>query len=208
MTSLIILFPLLLIISILCFFIQGRPILFKQSRIGYNFKDFKIYKFRSMVKNEGNKITEPGDSRITCFGGFLRKTKIDELPQLINILRGEMRFIGPRPEVPEYFDKKRFKFLHRVKPGISDFCSIILRNESKILASMEMDEPYLKLLPVKLDLANYYAKEKSFLLDLKLVLITVVSILFPKFAVNKLAIPILKINSAETRNFLKKHILD
>ena len=160
--SLIILLPVLFFISVSCFLFQGLPIFFKQERVGYNFKIFNIYKFRSMVNNDGKKITEPNDSRITYIGKILRKTKIDELPQLFNILKGDMRFIGPRPEVPDYFDIDKFKFLSCVKPGISDFCSIILRNESKILNSLEGVDPYKKLLPIKIDLANYYAQKKVF----------------------------------------------
>ena len=94
-----------------------------------------------------------------------------------------MRFIGPRPEVDEYFSKKTFKFLKIVKPGISDYASIILRDESRILKKIGGDDSYQKLLPVKLELANYYSEKKSFFLDLKLVVITIVSIFFPGYAV-------------------------
>ena len=90
-----------------------------------------------------------------------------------------MRFIGPRPEVKQYFSKKNFKFLNNVKPGISDFASIILRNESLILEKIGGENPYEQLLPIKLELADYYSKNKSFWLDLKLVVITTISI-FPQ----------------------------
>ena len=160
-----------------------------------------------MILNHGSKITESNDSRITFLGRFLRYAKIDEIPQLINILKGEMRFIGPRPEVHDYFDKKTFKFLSLVKPGISDFCSIILRNETKILKSLKIDNAYEKLLPIKLELANYYAENKSFVLDLKLVIITIISLIFPKFAVNKMALPIIKIKSSKTTEFLDKYVI-
>ena len=129
----LILTPFLLLISLFCIIFQGFPILFEQERLGYHFKTFKIYKFRSMKFSSGSIITSPNDSRITKIGEILRKTKIDELPQLFNIIKGEMRFIGPRPEVKQYFSKKDFQFLKVVKPGISDFASIILRNESLIL---------------------------------------------------------------------------
>ena len=86
-----------------------------------------------MINNVGDLITSADDKRITRWGKFLRNTKIDELPQLINIVKGDMRFIGPRPEVLKFFNKNDFNFLMVVKPGISDFSSIILRDESKIL---------------------------------------------------------------------------
>ena len=135
-----------------------------------------------MKFSSGSIITSPNDSRITKIGEILRKTKIDELPQLFNIIKGEMRFIGPRPEVRQYFSKKDFQFLKVVKPGISDFASIILRNESLILKKIGGNDPYKKLLPIKLELANYYSRKKSFSLDFKLVLITILSIFFPDYA--------------------------
>ena len=176
-------------------------IFFNQKRVGYNFKTFNIYKFRTMVNNTGQLITEPNDNRITLFGKFLRFTKIDEIPQLINIVKGDMRFIGPRPEVVYYTTEKDFSFLNKVKPGISDFASIILRNETKIIKKIGGDDPYNKLLPIKLELASYYAKNKSFWLDLKLVIITAISILFPNFAIKVLLLPLLKFKSRRTKDF-------
>ena len=120
-----ILSPLFIIISILSIIFQGFPIFFKQNRVGKNFNIFQIVKFRTMISNNGQKITAINDKRITRWGFILRKFKIDELPQLFNIIKGEMRFIGPRPEVPEYFNQHEFKFLNIVKPGISDFSSIL-----------------------------------------------------------------------------------
>ena len=130
---LLFLFPLLFITSILSLIFQGKPILFKQERVGYKFKCFKIYKFRTMEFNSGELITQPGDKRITDYGKILRKTKVDELPQLLNIIKGDMRFIGPRPEVKKYVSLSKFQFLEKIKPGISDFSSIIFRNETQIL---------------------------------------------------------------------------
>ncbi len=198
---LIILSPIFFIVIFGCMIFQGFPIFFKQKRIGYKFQDFEIYKFRSMINNSGNIITEPNDLRITKWGKFLRYTKIDELPQLLNILKGEMRFIGPRPEVEDYFSTEDFSFLEVVKPGISDFSSIILRDESKILNYIGGDRPYEKLLPIKLELANYYAKNKSFRLDLLLVTITIISLLLPTFAAKKLALPLIKLDSVQSRDY-------
>ena len=175
---LVVLSPFLFLIMFVSLIFQGFPIFYRQQRIGYNYNIFKIIKFRTMNKNSGDVITKPNDSRITYFGMFLRKTKIDEIPQLLNILSGDMRFIGPRPEVPEYFDKEQFQFLKKIKPGISDYASIILRDESKILERIGGSNPYKMLLPMKLLLAQYYTQKKSFMLDLKLVLVTILSIIF------------------------------
>jgi len=135
-----------------------------------------------MVINEGEAITLSIDSRVTKWGLILRKLKLDELPQLFNIIKGDMRFIGPRPEVLMYFNESDFDFLKVVKPGISDFSSIILRNENEILESIGGDNPYEKLLPIKIRLANYYSRRKCFSLDFKLVLITILSIFFHDYA--------------------------
>ena len=180
LTFIFLLTPFFLIVSLLCIIFQGFPIFFGQERVGYSFKYFKIYKFRTMNFDVGEVITGSNDPRITKFGKILRAMKIDEIPQLFNILKGEMRFIGPRPEVKQYFSKKNFKFLNNVKPGISDFASIILRNESLILEKIGGENPYEQLLPIKLELADYYSKNKSFWLDLKLVVITTISIFFPQ----------------------------
>ena len=107
---LILLFPFLLLIMIFSLLLQGNPVLFKQERVGYKFKKFNIYKFRTMSFNSGELITTYNDNRITRFGRFLRKTKIDELPQICNIIKGDMRFIGPRPEVQDYFSKENLIF--------------------------------------------------------------------------------------------------
>jgi lipopolysaccharide/colanic/teichoic acid biosynthesis glycosyltransferase len=202
-----ILAPVYLVVILGCFLFQGFPIFFKQKRVGHNFRFFKIYKFRTMVYNSGNLITDPNDSRITIFGKFLRYTKIDEIPQLINIIKGDMRFIGPRPEVPDYVEQEKFSFLKIVKPGISDFSSIVLRDESKILIKIGGKKPYNELLPIKIELASYYASKKSFVLDLQLLIITTISIFFPNFAAKELALPLIKYKSKNTKVFINKFIL-
>ncbi len=199
--------PVFILIILCCLLFQGLPIFFTQTRVGYNFKRFKIYKFRSMINNNGNVITEATDQRVTKLGRFLRYTKADELPQLINIVKGEMRFIGPRPEVEDFFDEESFKFLKIVKPGISDFASIVLRNESKILVNIGGKNSYEKLLPVKLELANYYAEKKSFFLDLQLVIITIVSIFYPNFAVKKMALTKINFSSKKANDFFGDFII-
>jgi len=204
---LIIISPFLLSVSLLILIFDGRPIFYKQDRVGFRFKIFKIYKFRTMVKNSGKLLTKQHDKRVTALGEVLRKIKIDEFPQLFNILKGDMRFIGPRPEVLEFFNQNSFQFLTNIKPGISDYSSILLRDEGKVLACIGGDNPYLILLPFKLKLANYYSKKKSFLTDLKLVLITVVSILFPYYSSRSLIAPVIIRDLPEAQNFLNEYLL-
>ena len=130
-----------------------------------------------------NFITEIRDRRITFWGTILRELKLDELPQLWNIVKGDMRFIGPRPEVQEFISSNDFSFLTKIKPGLTDFSSILFRNESEILSHSGGIEKYPKLLELKVELGHLYAKHKNFLLDIKLVLLTLVAIFFPNTAV-------------------------
>ena len=206
LVAIVVLSPLLLFISILSTILQGFPVFYTQERVGYNFITFNIIKFRTMVKNSGALITDINDSRITYFGGILRKLKIDELPQLFNIIKGDMRFIGPRPEVLTYFDEQTFCFLKNIKPGISDFCSILLRNEDKILLKIGGANPYRELLPIKIKLATYYSENKSFSLDLKLVVITIISILFPKLSIKILYRILNKDDLNDVMIFLRSYV--
>ena len=204
---LILISPIILIISFLLLLFQGRPIFFKQSRVGYKLQLFKIYKFRTMKENSGDLVTAYNDDRVTKFGKILRKNKIDELPQLFNIIRGEMRFIGPRPEVEKYFSKKDFQFLKKIKPGLSDYSSIVLRNETDILKKIGGKNPYNDLLPIKLKLADFYSNKKNFLLDLKLVIITIISIIAPSFCSKTLIIPELSNKIPEVKFFFQRYLL-
>tara|TARA_B100000035_G_C20763110_1_gene449188 strand:+ start:147 stop:632 length:486 start_codon:yes stop_codon:yes gene_type:complete len=161
-----------------------------------------------MNKNNGISITEYNDNRITHFGKFLRAYKIDELTQLFNILKGDMRFIGPRPESSPYFNEHDFSFLRKIKPGLSDYASIILRNESKILFKIGGEDPYKKLLPMKLELAKYYARNKSFFLDLKLVFITIISILNSSYPLKKFIIPMLEKDLPDVKSFCESYVFE
>ncbi len=181
---LVILFPLILILSFFSVLFQGLPIFFIQERIGFKYKIFNIYKFRTMVENNGHLITNSNDKRVTKWGKFLRNFKLDEIPQLFNILLGDMRFVGPRPEVETHLEGKDFTFLNKIKPGITDFSSILLRNESEVLHKIGGVNSYDKLLYIKVKLGHIYCKKKSFCLDLKLVCITLISIISPRFANN------------------------
>ena len=121
--TLILLSPLLAAIALAVYITSGRPILFVQERIGCAFRPFRMYKFRTMrAGSRGTAITVAGDRRITGLGRLLRATKLDELPQLWNVLRGDMSFVGPRPEVPEYVElfKERYRKVLTVRPGITD----------------------------------------------------------------------------------------
>ena len=180
---LIIFSPIFLLISAGSLLFQGFPILFKQERVGFKYNLFKLYKFRTMKVNNDNKsVTETGDRRVTTWGKILRMIKLDELPQLWNIITGDMRFVGPRPEVEHYVTKESFRFLNSVKPGLTDFSSILLRNEEQIIAHMGGVENYPELLKIKVKLGQLYTNQKGFKLDLILVIFTLMAIVAPFFA--------------------------
>jgi len=177
--ALFLLSPLLLLLALLIKIDSPGPALFKQERIGRGFRPFLIYKFRTMVADaphRGGAITFGADPRITRIGRALRKAKIDELPQLINILRGEMSFVGPRPEVRRYVELFRGEYAEvlRVLPGITDLASLKYRNEAEILARFDdPEEAYVKhILPEKIKLAREYARHSSLFFDLTLILKT------------------------------------
>jgi lipopolysaccharide/colanic/teichoic acid biosynthesis glycosyltransferase len=185
--GLIILSPLFAIVAVLIKIDSKGPVFFTQERMGRGFQPFSIYKFRSMVRNaptKGMQITAGGDPRITKIGRMLRKTKIDELPQLINVVKGDMSIVGPRPEVRKYVEyyREEYEVILSVRPGITDISSMIFRNEESVLKGQDDPEQfYLKvLLPEKMQLAKDYIKHRSFLGDLKLIFSTLYRILDPK----------------------------
>ena len=182
---LLILSPVFLLCSLGSLFFQGSPVFFKQERVGFNYQPFMLYKFRSMVNNSSGKmITESNDVRITIWGKFLRSFKIDEIPQLWNIIKGDMRFIGPRPEVQEFVSGNDFSFLKTIKPGLTDFSSILFRNEADVLSRLGGLDTYNKILAIKLELGHLYTDLKNLRIDLQLVLLTIVSIILPKTAIS------------------------
>ena len=171
--------PLMVGVSALIKLTSDGPVLFRQERMGRGFRPFKIMKFRTMVtdaERRGMQITAGRDPRITPVGHVLRKTKIDELPQLINVLRGDMSFVGPRPEVPKYVDMFRedYEELLKVRPGITDLASLKYRNESELLgASDDPEQTYTQqILPDKIALAREYIEQSSLLFDLHLIVRT------------------------------------
>lgn len=182
--SLITFLPLFVIVAMLIKLTSPGPVFFRQARMGRNLKPFRIYKFRTMTADSpsrGPSITAREDSRVTRIGRFLRKTKIDELPQIINVLIGEMSFVGPRPEVEEYVRKypDEFEKILVNRPGITDLASIKFRNESELLRSTgNVEEHYVKeILPVKLRYNLEYLEKQSFKYDVLLILRTLGAVL-------------------------------
>jgi lipopolysaccharide/colanic/teichoic acid biosynthesis glycosyltransferase len=175
----IILLPLYIIIGAAIALEDGFPVLYKPLRGGYHDKSFRIFKFRTMVKNAdkiGGGTTALNDPRITKVGNIIRKTKLDETPQLLNILNGTMSFIGPRPELLQYTSKYEGdeKLILEVRPGISDFSSIEFINLDEIVGSGNADEMYEKyVLKRKNKLRIKYAQEVSLSTDVKLFFATV-----------------------------------
>ena len=157
------------------------PIFFRQERVGFQGIPFRIHKFRTMIldaEKKGKQITVGADSRITTVGNFLRKYKLDELPQLIDVLVGDMSLVGPRPEVPKYIDCYSDDEKHdvlSVKPGITDNASIEFRNENELLAnSDEPEATYInEVLPKKIALYRKYVRERSFFGDVAIIFKTI-----------------------------------
>ena len=176
----IILSPLLIFIGLWVGLSSKGGVFYKQIRVGKNNKDFKLYKFRSMRVNsdkQGLLTVGSKDSRITKAGYFIRKYKIDELPQLFNVLKGDMSFVGPRPEVRRYVDlysKEQMKVLS-VRPGITDPASIKYRNENDILSSQSNPEEYYiqHIMPDKLRINIEYINTQNFIKDIKIIFQTI-----------------------------------
>jgi len=190
--GLAVLTPILLLASILLLILQGRPLLYTQSRVGRNGKKFQLLKFRSMrTTSEGAAITAAGDCRITTAGRFLRKYKIDELPQLWNVLRGDMSFIGPRPEAVRYVDSTDplWQAVLEARPGITDLATLVYRDEEAILAASANPEEHYRtvVLPRKLALNLRYMSSRSLYSDMKLLTLTIRYSFWPRgFDANKI----------------------
>lgn len=181
--GLIILAPFLLLISILIKLDSKGPILFIQGRVGKNNRDFNIYKFRTMrIQSESKGLLTLGnhDSRITRVGYVLRRYKIDEFPQLINILKGDMSFVGPRPELRYYvnFYSEDDMKIFEVRPGITGLASLKYRNEVELLKAAENPEEFFikTIIPDKLKFNKEYIKKRNFFFDLKLIFITIIKV--------------------------------
>jgi lipopolysaccharide/colanic/teichoic acid biosynthesis glycosyltransferase len=178
-TGLILLSPLFLILAVLIKIDSPGPIFYKGPRIGKDGVPFKIYKFRTMVVNAhrmGTLLTHEGDPRITRVGRFLRNWKTDEIPQLINVVRGEMSLVGPRPESPCYVDlyTPEQRRVLEVKPGITGLTQVRFRHEETLLSHCtDQEKDYIeKIMPQKLATDLEYIEDRSFLVDLRLILDT------------------------------------
>ena len=189
--ALILLTPLFIPIIFLLRFTGEREVFYFQERIGLNNTNFQIWKFATMLKNSLNmgsgSITLHNDFRVTKIGKFLRKTKINELPQIINILIGDISLVGPRPLVSKTFEaysKDVQSKIYNVKPGLTGIGSIVFRDEEAIISELKNEDPhefYKKVIaPFKGELEMWYQENRSFVLDLKLIFMTAWVIIFPK----------------------------
>jgi lipopolysaccharide/colanic/teichoic acid biosynthesis glycosyltransferase len=173
--SLVIATPVLLIVAILIKLDSKGPVFFKQWRIGRNGKPFKIHKLRTMVQDAdtiGPLITQGNDPRITRIGRILRRYEIDELPTFINVLKGDMSIVGPRPEVPKYlgYYTGKYKKILSVRPGMTDLGTIRFRDEARYLNIKNPEGVYDKeILPQKLEIYLEYLRKKGFFYDLKII---------------------------------------
>ncbi len=185
--GLLIISPILILISLFIIIDSKGGIFFKQIRVGKGNKDFRMYKFRTMKTDSekkgfltiGNK-----DSRVTRVGYYLRKYKLDEFPQLLNVIKGDMSIVGPRPEVRKYvnmYNEEQLKVLS-VRPGLTDFASLEYINESELLSkSSTPEETYInEIMPAKLNINLIYIKKKSLLTDCFIIFKTILRIFFQK----------------------------
>ena len=178
--GLILLSPVILVLAFLIKLHDRGPVFYRGERVGRGGTIFRIYKFRSMVVNAektGVSSTTKEDPRVTPIGRFLRKTKLDELPQLLNVFSGQMSIVGPRPEVKKFTDlyDDKEKVLLELRPGITDYASLWDINEAEVLAgSSDPDKDYMeKIRPEKIRLQLKYWRERSLWTDIKIVLLTI-----------------------------------
>ena len=183
--GLLLLSPVFAALAVVILCDDGAPVFFSQTRVGRRGRPFRIWKFRTMrAGSQGRVITAAGDERVTRTGAVLRRLKLDELPQLFNVLKGDMSLVGPRPEVPEYvqFEAPIWQAVLQVRPGVTDLASLLYRDEEKLLGtSRDPNTLYRDLvLPAKLVLNLAYLRSRSFWRDLRLILLTIHYSLFPE----------------------------
>ena len=183
---LILLIPIFVVIWILIYFFSGEPIFYKHKRCGFQYEEFDIIKFRTMHPNNGPQLTEYKDNRITNIGKFLRKFKLDELPQLINIINGEMGFIGPRPEAIQIVNNQReyFTYLNTLKPGVTDINSIIFKDESIIFKNLNINQYENEILPIKSHLVAITLVNQNIFQKGMLVLLSIISVINHNFSLH------------------------
>ncbi|MFD2656642.1 sugar transferase [Gracilibacillus thailandensis] len=179
----IMLLPVSIIISIFIIVDSGMPIFFKQERMGYKGQTFHIIKFRTMKVNTSTNdgITHKGDMRITRIGKVLRELRLDEIPQLLNVLKGEMSFVGPRPDMPYLYQNrdKFYRYVLLVPPGITGKATLEFKDEDELLSKSENPERYYKeiIFPEKVRINVEYIKDATLIKDFKIMLETVVRVL-------------------------------
>ena len=186
--GIVILAPVFAVIAIAIRLEDGGPAFYRQVRVGRAGRPFEIDKFRSMTpapKGAGSTLTITGDPRVTRVGAFLRQTKLDELPQLFNVLQGEMSLVGPRPETPElmfHYSRSQRAVMVSVRPGMTDYASVLLRDESKLLARAPDPARFYRerIMPLKCELCAHYVSDMGPLADMRIVLATIWSIVFPR----------------------------
>jgi lipopolysaccharide/colanic/teichoic acid biosynthesis glycosyltransferase len=186
LAGLVILAPLFALISLAVKLEDGGPVFYFHLRVGKGLRKFRLIKFRSMFSNcAGGPLTAPQDARVTRVGRFLRKYKLDELPQLVNILKGEMQLVGVRPQVERFVDifPLEYGLLLQTPPGITDLASLTFRNEERLFQGKSIEELYIaKILPIKLEMALKYSRTRTFLSDLEIIFRTVLGFQSPSKA--------------------------
>ena len=190
--AMILMSPLLIPLIIILRFSGEGEVFYKQLRVGYQGKKFQIFKFATMMKNSPNigagTLTMKNDPRVLPVGGFLRKTKINELPQLLNVFLGDMSIVGPRPLVPEGEQNYTFeqaKIIRSIRPGVTGIGSIVLRDEESYYAHRTDAHDFYKnvISPYKFHIEEWYVERKGFLLDMKIMILTIIIILRPLFSI-------------------------
>ncbi len=180
--GLFLLSPLFCVIALAIKFDDGGPVFYKQVRIGRNFRCFRVCKFRSMVTgaDRDGLLTAPGDSRETRVGRWLRRYKLDEFPQLLNVLKGDMQLVGARPEVERYVQmfRSQYAVILQERPGITDPATLAYRREDDMLPVSGIEGEYVeKILPAKLKLSLDYQKRRTFLSDIGILAQTVLGLI-------------------------------
>ena len=185
--AILVLLPVFAVVIIILLFTGEHEVFYLQKRIGYKNKPFRIWKFATMVKNSPNigtgEITLRNDPRVTKFGGFLRRSKINELPQIFNVLKGEMSIVGPRPLMEISFNQysqEVKKTIYNCKPGMTGIGSIIFRDEEKLLSeAKDPRETYASIYPYKAELEDWYRTNATIYLDSMIIFLTAWSLFFP-----------------------------
>ena len=180
--GLVLLLPLFLVIAIVIKIDSPGPVFFRQARVGKGGRLFRIFKFRSMIadaSHRGTALTVRADRRITRVGEFLRRSKLDEIPQLMNVLAGDMSLVGPRPEVPEFmtfYTAEQRAIITSMRPGITDYAAILFRDESSLLdqSGDPVDIYRREIMPLKFAYYERYSREIELLNDLRIILATMI----------------------------------